>query len=154
MRFIERDAIHICGYVVETDARHNADDLSNLYKDFFDNNKESLLLSLHGSKKGFYGLMWYTQGHEKYCYLLGIEVGRECEPPADSVLKTIPETTYAVSNYSHEKDAIEAWGEFFFTDIPSEGYAPNEQLNLYFEFFPESVEGDYELWVPVVKVNI
>lgn len=75
MRLIERDMLHICGYVAETDAKHNANDLTALYKDFFDNNKESLLLNLHGSKKGFYGLMWYTHGHEKYCYLLGIEVG-------------------------------------------------------------------------------
>ena len=151
MKFIERDTLHICGYVVETDAAHNADDLSRLYKDFFDNDKESVLLSLHGSKKGFYGLMWYTQGHEKYCYLLGLEVDGECKPPDSAILKTITKTTYAVACYPHDKDAIEAWSEFFFTDIPNEGYVPNEQLNLYFEYFPESVDGDYELWVPVVK---
>ena len=98
--------------------------------------------------------MWYTQGHEKYCYLLGIEVGGECAPPNDAILKTIPKTTYAVACYPHNKDAIEAWGEFFFTDIPNEGYTPNEKLNQYFEFFPESVEGDYELWVPVVETNV
>lgn len=154
MKLIERDTIHICGYAAETDALHNADDLTALYKDFFDNNKESLLLNLPGSKKGFYGLMWYTQGHEKYCYLLGIEVDGKCKPPVGSVLKTIPKTTYAVSCYPHGKDAIGAWGEFFFSDIPNEGYLPNEQINLYFEFFPEIVEGDYELWVPVVKADV
>lgn len=153
MKFTERDTFHICGYVVETDAEHNADDISKLYKDFFDNNRETCLLNLQGSKKGYYGLMWYTQDHEKYCYLLGIEVSEECEPPAGSVLKTIPKTRYAAACCPYEKDAIEAWGEFFFTDIPNEGYAPNEQFNLYFEFFPESVEGDYELWVPVVKAE-
>jgi len=154
MEFIERNTLHICGYVVETDAAHNADDLSKLFKDFFDNDKESVLLNLHGSKRGFYGLMWYTQGHEKYCYLLGLEVGEECKPPDNAILKTIPKTTYAVARYPHDKDAIEAWSEFFFTDIPKKGYAPNEQLNLYFEYFPESVDGDYELWVPVVKSNV
>ena len=154
MKFIERDTFHICGYVIETDASQNADDLSKLYKDFFDNDKESVLLNLHGSKKGFYGLMWYTQGHEKYCYLLGLEVGGECKPPDHTILKTITKTTYAVACYPHDKDAVEAWSEFFFTDIPNEGYAPNEQLNLYFEYFPESVDGDYELWVPVVKSNV
>lgn len=154
MKIVQRDALHICGYAVETDALHNAGDLTALYKAFFDGSKDSLLLNLPGSKKGFYGLMWYTQGHERYCYLLGMEVGAECEPPAGSILKTIPKTTYAVSCYPHEKDAIEAWGEFFFADIPHEGYAPNEQLNLYFEFFPESVTEAYELWVPVVKTNV
>lgn len=154
MKFIERDTLHICGYVAETDAEHNDNDLNKLFKDFFDDNKETVLRNLHGSKKGFYGLQWYTQGHEKYCYLLGIEVGGECEPPVDSILKTIPKTTYAVSCYPHDKDIIEAWTEFFYTDIPNKGYAPNEQLNLYFEFFPESVDGDYELWVPVIKAAV
>lgn len=154
MTFVERDTLHICGYAAETDAAHNADDLSALYADFFNNGRESLLLELPGSKKGFYGLMWYTQGHEKYAYLLGIEVDSGCTPPAGSILKTIPKTTYAVSCYPQGKDAIEAWSEFFFTDIPKEGYAPNKQLNLYFEFFPKSVEGEYELWVPVVKAGV
>lgn len=154
MKLIERDTVHICGYAVETDAAQNTDDLSKLYEDFFDNDRESALLNLHGSKKGFYGLMWYTQGHEKYCYLLGIEVGGECELPDNAIYKTIPKTTYAVACYSRDKDAIEAWSEFFFTDIPNEGYAPNEQLNLYFEYFPKDVDGDYELWVPVVKSNV
>lgn len=153
MEIIERGAFHICGYAVETDAAHNADVLSKLYRDFFDNDKESVLLNLDGSKKGFYGLMWYTQGHEKYCYLLGIEVGGGCEPPDNAVLRTVPKTTYAVARYLHDKDILEAWDEFFFTDIPNEGYAPNEQFNLYFEFYPENVKGDYELWVPVVKPN-
>lgn len=150
MKFIERDTFHICGYAVETDAAHNADDLDALYTDFFGSKKDSLLRK-HGGKAGFYGLMWYTQGHERYGYLLGMEVGTECELPAGSVRKTLPKTTYAVSRYPHEKDAIEAWSEFFFTDIPKEGYAPNEQMNLYFEFFPKNVDGNYELWVPVVK---
>lgn len=151
MKLIKRDTLHICGYVVETDAAQNADDLNKLYKDFFDSGLEAVLLNLQGSKKGFYGLMWYTQGHEKYCYLLGIEVGEKCEPPDNTILKTIPKTTYAVAHYPHDKDAIEAWAEFFFTDIPNEAYTPNESLNLYFEFFPESVDGNYELWVPVLK---
>ena len=152
MKLVERDTLHICGYAEETDAKHNGDDLSALYKDFFDN-KVSNLMSLPGSKKGYYGLMWYTHGHEKYCYLLGTQVRGDCQPPANSTLKTIPKTTYAVACYPHDKDIIEAWTEFFYTDIPNAGYAPNEQLNLYFEFFPESVEGDYELWVPVVKAD-
>lgn len=153
MKLVQRDALHICGYATETDATHNAEDLSALYKDFFDNDREASLLRLQGNQKGFYGLMWYTQGHEKYGYLLGMEVGGACEPPAGSMLKTIPKTTYAVACCPQGKDAIEAWGEFFFTDIPKAGYAPNEQLNLYFEFFPGSVEGDYELWVPVVEAK-
>ena len=154
MKLIERETFHICGYFVETSAEHNAEDLSKLYKDFFDSDKEAILRSLQGSKLGYYGLMWYTQGHEKYCYLLGIEVGGENKPPENAMLKTIPKTTYAIAYYPHDKDAIEAWGEFFYTDIPKEGYAPNEEYNLYFEYYPENVDGNYELWVPVLRSNI
>ena len=154
MKIIERDTFYICGYGIETTAEKNAEDLSKLYKDFFDSDKESILLDLQGSKKGYFGLMWYTSGHEKYYYLLGIEVDKENEPPENAILKTVPKTTYAVAYYPHDKDAIEAWTEFFYTDIPKEAYVPNEDFNLYFEHMPKNVDGDYELWVPVVKSDL
>ena len=154
MKLIERETFCICGYAVETTAEQNDKDISALYKDFFDSGKETILLSLQGSKKGFYGLSWYTESHEKYCYLLGIEVGNENEAPEDTLIKILEKTQYAVACYPHDKNILEAWNEFFFTDIPNEGYTPNAPYNLYFEYYPESVHGDYELWVPVVKADI
>lgn len=154
MKLIKREAFSICGYAVETNAQQNTDDLSALYKNFSSTGKKTILRKLQGSKKGFYGLMWYTQEHHKYCYLLGIEVNEKCKPPANSVLKAIPKTTYAVSCYADSKDTIEAWNELFFTVILSEGYIPNDPFNLYFEFHPENIDGNYELWVPVVKANV
>ena len=151
MEFIERDTFHVCGYAVETTAAQNDADISALYQDFFDADKEIVLLGLGGSRKGYYGLSWYTQGHEKYCYLLGIEVGPDNEPPVGTQIKTLVRTLYAVARYSRDKDIMEAWNEFFFSDIPNEGYAPNAEYNLYFEYYPGDVHGDYELWVPVVK---
>jgi predicted transcriptional regulator YdeE len=154
MKIIEREAFHICGYAIETNAEQNERDSSQLYKDFFESDKESVLRALHNSKKGYYGLLWYTEGHEKYCYLLGIEVAGENRPPENAILKTAPETTYAVACYPYDKDGIEAWTEFFYSDIPNEGYTVNEQLNFYFEYYPESADGDYELWVPVMKATV
>ena len=153
MKIIERDIFSICGYAVETSAEQNEDALTKLYDDFFGSDKESILRQLIGCKKGYYGFMWYTQGHEKYCYLLGIEVAEDNKPPENAILKTTVKTTYAVACYPYDKDAIEAWGEFFYTDIPNEGYVVNEELNFYFEYHPDSIDGDYELWVPVLKSN-
>jgi len=154
MKLVERETFYICGYAVETTAEQNNNDISSLYGNFFETGKEAALLRLQGSKRGYYGLSWYTKDHEKYCYLLGIEVGRVNEPPENALLKVVSRTTYAVADYPHEKDIMKAWNEFFYTDIPKAGYAPNEQHNLYFEYYPESVHGDYELWVPVVKSNV
>lgn len=153
MELIERETFHVCGYAVETTAADNDADVSALYKDFFDTGKEAVLLGLAGSKKGYYGLSWYTQGHDKYCYLLGIEVGRGIDAPSGALLKDLDKTQFAVARYSHDKDIMEAWTEFFFTDIPNQGFAPNAEYNLYFEYYPDDVHGDYELWVPVVKAT-
>ena len=153
MKLIERETFYICGYAVETTAARNDNDVSALYKDFFDTDKETVLLQLTGSKKGYYGLSWYTQGHEKYCYLLGIEVGKENKPPENALLKEVTKTVYAVGCYPDGKDVIEAWNELFYTDIPNGGYSPNEQFNLYFEYYPEDVKRAFELWVPVVKTD-
>jgi len=153
MELIERETFYVCGYAVETTAAQNDNDVSGLYNDFFDKGKEAILLRLHGCKKGYYGLSWYAQGHEKYCYLLGVEVGKGNEPPENAVIKELEKTAFAVAYYPSDKNIIEAWNEFFYTDIPNAGYAPNEQYNLYFEYYPENARGDYELWVPVMKAS-
>ena len=154
MKIVERETFHICGYAVETTASQNDNDVGGLYKDFFNKDKEAILLRLQGSKKGYFGLSWYSQGHEKYCYLLGIEVGKENEPPENAMIKTLEKTLYAVGCYPQGKNIIEAWNDLFYSDIPNEGYTPNEPYNLYFEYYPESVRGDFELWVPVVKADV
>jgi len=154
MELMERETFSVCGYAVETTAVQNDQSISGLYKDFFDRNQEAALLRLQDSRMGYYGLSWYTQGHEKYCYLLGIEVGRENNPPENALLKTLEKTVYAVARYPRDKNILEAWNEFFYSDIPGEGYAPNEPYNFYFEYYPQNVHGDYELWVPVVKAGV
>ena len=154
MKIVERETFHVCGYAAKTTPEQNEADLSALYSDFFESDKEAVLRSLQGNKKGYYGVLWYTDGHEKYYYLLGIEVASGNKPPENAMLKTAAKTTYAVASYPHDKDAIEAWTEFFYTDIPNSGYAVNAPFNFYFEYYPESVNGDYELWVPVVKSDV
>ena len=153
MELIERDTFYIYGYAVETTAEQNDADVSRLFADFFDAGKDAGLRNLHGTGAGYYGLLWYTQGHEKYCYLLGVEADENNPIPAGALKKELCKTTFAVEHFPKSKDAIEAWTEFFYTDIPKEGLAPNAQYNMYFEYYPEDVDGDYQLWVPVVKAD-
>lgn len=151
INLILRETFTICGYSVETTLEQNDMDVSALYDDFFQNNKEATLLNLAGGQKGYYGLTWYTQGHERYVYLLGIEIGPENTAPEHAVIKTIPKMTYAMQRFPKETDIIRAWTEFFYHEIPAARYQVNEEPNLYFEYYPDSVKGSFELWVPVVK---
>jgi len=150
MKLIERDTIHVCGWAVETTAENNDRDISALYDDFFSTGKEALLRGLDGSQPGYFGLSWYAAGHDRYSYLLGVQVDQNSQPPAGAVMKTLETTQWAVAEYPAEKDIMEAWNEFFYTDIPQAGYAPNDEYNLYFEYYPADVHGDYQLWVPVL----
>ncbi len=153
INLVEEETFFICGYSVETTLAQNDKDISALYDDFFQGGKEAILTNLEGSKKGFYGLSWYTQGHERYCYLLGIEVGQENAAPENAVLKKVPGTTYAMAHFPQGEDIIKAWTEFFYNAIPRVGYKVNDEHNLYFEIYPVSVHGEFELWVPVVKAD-
>lgn len=149
----ERDTFFICGYSVETTLENNDKDVSALYRDFFSKEKETILRKLKGSKKGYYGLSWYTKGHEKYRYLLGIEVGEENSTPENAMIKKVSKTTYAVARFPKEEDILKSWSEFFYNEIPKAGFKVNEEHNLYFEYYPVCVDGEYELWVPVVKAD-
>ncbi len=153
MEIVERDTFWICGYWVETTLEQNDKDVAALYDDFFCNGKEEILMRLQGSRKGYYGLSWYTDGHERYCYLLGIEVAQRNNAPDNSILKEIPKTTYAVARFPKGEDIIKAWTEFFYHTIPDAGYNVNAIYNLYFEYYPSGIKEEFELWVPVVSAN-
>lgn len=92
----------------------NAKDVSALYDDFFCNSKEAILMNLNGSKKGYYGLSWYTQGHERYCYLLGIEVGQENTALENAVLKKAPKQ-HTLWRASRKEKIYSRQGTNFFT---------------------------------------
>ena len=153
INLVEKETFFICGYSVETTLEQNDKDVSALYDDFFQSGKEALLMNLEGSKKGYYGLSWYSQGHERYCYLLGLEVGHEDTVPGDAIMKVVPKTIYAMARFPQGEDIIKAWTDFFYNTIPRAGYKVNNEYNLYFEFYPGSVRGEFELWVPVVKLE-
>jgi len=153
LEIVKRDGFCICGYAVETNAANNDADLSQLFAYFFSEDREKSLLDLTGGKKGYYGLSWYTAGHESYYYLLGIEVAADAQPPDGAILKVIPPAEFAVARFSAEDDIMKAWTEFFYAAIPAEGYAPDEGHGYYFEFYPEDVHANYELWTPVVRSN-
>lgn len=154
INLVERETFFICGYSVETTLEKNDKDVSALYNDFFRNGKNDILMNLNGSKKGYYGLSWYTQHHERYCYLLGMEVGPDNAAPEKAVLKKIPKTTYAMARFPQREDIIKAWTVFFYHTIPKAGFKVNEEHNLYFEYYPDNVNGEFELWVPVVKADV
>jgi|GEM_PF-892420 len=150
MRLVDRGTFGVCGWAVDTTLEDNDRAISALYDDFFGSGKETRLRDLDGSQPGYVGLCWYTQGHDRYSYLLGVQADPNGEPPAGAIVKTLGPATWAVASYPTGKNIIDAWTEFFYTDIPQAGYAPNEEYNLYFEYYPGDVHGNYQLWVPVV----
>ena len=149
----EMETFYVCGFLTETTLEENHNDVKALYDDFFLAGKEELLKNLKDRKRGYYGLTWYTQGRQ-YCYLLGIRVEEGNNAPEGAVLKKIPKTTYAVARFPKGADIIRAWTEFFYDEIPKAGLQVDEQHNIYYEYYPESVYGDFELWVPVVKIPL
>jgi len=152
MDLVERDTVYVCGWAVETDAGGNDRDIGALYADFFGGDKHTLARGLAGDRPGWFGLTWYTDNHERYRYLLGVEVGAHTRPPVGALAKTLPPTRWAVASYPAGQDIMEAWSQFYFTDIPQAGWAPDDAYNFYFEYYPTDVHADFQLWVPVVPV--
>jgi len=89
-----------------------------------------------------------------YCYLLGLEVGQENTTPEHAILKRVPKTTCAMARFQQGEDIMKSWTDFFYYEIPKAGFKVNEEYNLYFEYYPKSVQGEFELWVPVVKADV
>jgi len=144
IRFENRDKFSVCGYVKETDLENAPREVGQLWDKY-----ENELRKIPDSKSCLYGVMWYTdETHQRYCYLLGIETDKI---QGDMVCVEIPAGYFAVATEPEEMTENEAWTEFFFKEIPSRGFMPDEQHGIYFEFYNE--KGDCELWTPVKSIE-
>lgn len=154
IRFIDKADFQICGYSIETSLDESGQDVAALYSDYFNSGKVAMINNVAKSRAAeYYGLMWYLEGHERYRYLLGKETVNLSITPDKAELKEIPAACYAVASFEKDYDAVKAWTDFFFQAIPSAGYAPDYEHGYFFEYYPDGVEDNYELWTPVVKVD-
>jgi len=155
IRFIDKTIFQICGYSVETSLEESEQDVAALYSDYFNTEKSALIDNVAKNKAAeYYGLMWYLEGHERYRYLLGKETDNLSLISSGSELKEIPAALYAVASFEKDYDGVKAWTDFFFEAIPQAGYTPDYKHGFFFEYYPDGVDGNYELWTPVVKADV
>jgi len=154
IRFIDKADFQIIGYSVETSLDESSKDVAALYSDYFNTEKATLIDNAAKNKAaGYYGLMWYLEGHERYRYLLGKETVNPSAIPVEAEWKEIPASLYAVAYFEKDYDGVKAWTDFFFEALPQAGYAPNYEHGFFFEYYPNGVNSNYELWTPVVKAD-
>jgi len=147
VKLIERNEIIIGGFSVETTPENNNRDTENLYKDFY-NGKLELLNNYSKNTKEYYCVLWYTKLHESFRFLIGQKI---VEKTGDFEIKIIPKGLYACSKFPKNYDAVKAWTDFYNDGIPKTGYKPIEKDDIAFEYYPNGLEGEYELWSLVEK---
>ena len=147
VKLVQRKETTIGGFSVETTLENSENDVGILYKEFY-NGKKQLLNSFTENANEYYGVIWYTKLHESYKYLIGQEISKK---EKNIEIKTIPEGQYAYSKFSQNCDGIKAWTKFYEKGIPEIGYKPIEKNDIAFEYYPNGLEGDYELWSLVEK---
>ena len=122
-------------------------DIEILFNDFY-NGKKLLLNNFEKNINEYYGVIWYTKLHESYKYLIGQRIENKME---DFEIKIIPEGQYACFKFPQGYDAINAWMDFYEKGIPETGYKPKEKDDIAFEYYPDGLDGEYELWSLVGK---
>ena len=148
VKLVERKEIIIGGFSKETTPENNENDLGILFNEFY-NGKMELLNSFTKNTIEYYGIIWYTKLHQSYKYLIGQEITNELN---NFDIKIIPEGIYAYSSFSKGFDVIKAWTEFYQIGIPNTGYRPKEKDDIAFEYYPNGLSNEYELWSLVEKV--
>jgi len=147
VKLAQREKTIIGGFSVETTLENSGKEIGELYKEFT-NGKMQLLNSFTENINEYYGVIWYTKFHEKYKYLLGQEIIIRSK---DFEIKGIPKGQYVYSKFSKGYNGIKAWTEFYEKGIPEIGYKPIEKKDVAFEYYPNGLDGDYELWSLVEK---
>lgn len=147
VKIIERTEIIIGGYSIETTLENSERDLELLFNDFY-KGKIEILNRFTKNVKEYYGVIWYTKLHESYKYLIGQKISNESD---NFETKILPKGLYAYSKFPQNYDGIKAWTDFYQTGIPETGYKPIEKGDIAFEYYPNGLNGEYELWSFVEK---
>jgi predicted transcriptional regulator YdeE len=147
VKIVQREEFIIGGLSVETTPENNDKDIEVLFS-YFCNRKMQLLNNITKNTKEYYGVIWYTKLHERYKYLVGQKINSITN---DFDVKILPEGQYACSKFSANYDPIKAWTDFYYKGIPEAGYKPIEKNDISFEYYPNGLNGEYELWTLVEK---
>ena len=147
VKIIQRNKLIIGGFSVETTIENNDRDTEILFNEFY-NGKIQLLNNFSKNTNEYYGVIWYTKLHESYKYLIGQKIMSKTD---GFEIKIIPEGLYACSKFFQGYDAIKAWTDFYKIGIPEMGYKPVEKDDIAFEYYPNGLDGEYELWSLVEK---
>jgi effector-binding domain-containing protein len=142
VKVVERNEMIIGGYSIETTLKNSEEDLKRLYNDL-ENGKIEILNNFSKNTKEYYAVLWYTKLHKSYKYLVGQEISNGS---GNFEVKILPEGMYAYTKFPQNYDGIKAWTDFYEIGIPKTGYKPKENDDVAFEYYPNGLNGEYELW--------
>jgi DNA gyrase inhibitor GyrI len=151
IKLVKLEKMIIAGFSVETTLENSNRDIGKLYDDFVNNGKMELLFNVTKNNSEYYGIMWYTELHKRYIYLLGQKIDKPIDQK-NMEIKQIPEGEYCFSKFPQGYDTIKAWTDFYNKEIPEIGYKPIEKNDIAFEYYPHGFDGEYELWSLVERM--
>ena len=139
----------IGGFSVEStgEEEDNNKKRETLFNDFIHSGKMELLNNITKNNDEYYVATWVASPNIKY--LLGQKIA---EKKDGLEFKIIRKGEYASKKIPPKHDSYNAWMELYEKDIPEAGYKWVEQGDMAFEFYPNGLNGEYELWCLVEKV--
>jgi hypothetical protein len=147
VKLVERKEIIIGGFSIETTLENNEIDTEKLLNDFYDGKKDFLNKFTKNTQE-YYAVIWYTKLHESYKYLIGQKISNKTN---ELDTKIISEGLYAYTKFPQNYDVIKAWTDFYQIGIPNVACKPKEKDDVAFEYYPNGLNGEYELWSLVEK---
>jgi hypothetical protein len=148
VKVIEKDKeISVGGFSVVLNSESETADADILWSDSYKSKMERLN-NFAKNKKEYYGLLWYLTLHEDHKYLVGQEI---IEGITEFEIKIIPRGIYAYAKFPQKYNRIQAWTEFYSEGIPKTNHKPVEKNDIAFEYYPNGLNSEYELWSLVEK---
>ena len=119
-----------------------------LFNNFTNNGQKGMLNNITKNNSEYYIVTWLTSPAIRY--LLGQKVNEKTD---GLEFKLIKKGEYATKKIPPKSDSYSAWMEFYEKDIVGAGCRPLGQSegDIAFEYYPNGLDGEYELWVLVEK---
>jgi predicted transcriptional regulator YdeE len=122
---------------------------AELFDNYFRSGDAEAIAKIAENPEEYYALAWLLDPGRQIRYFLGQGVtGGQSIPPGAELRKVAP-ATYAKATFAAGTNIEKVWTDFYYQAGSGSGYSPNYDHDVWFEHYPDGLNGVFELYIAV-----
>jgi predicted transcriptional regulator YdeE len=122
---------------------------TELFGNYFQAGDVGDIAKVADNPEEYYALAWFLNPDREIRYLLGQGVNGGQDIPPGAELRKVAPATYAKAVFPEGTNIEKVWTDFYYQAGSGLSYSPNYNHDVWFERYPDGLDGRFELFIAV-----